>query len=132
LFIAAVAAMTTAPIAAALSFLLKPRDWSNVTPELLPTLAFFVMMACYRIHQNLSSTELGQSTVNLGTVGFMLGSWLFAIISLISLVVAFRAVFDRELSLMLRAHSLAVSISCAAIAVYLSWWGVIGLRLWDS
>ena len=69
-------------------------------------------------------------TRNSYTVSFCALTWLFAALSLLSLILCLRVVGRNEIKLGVRIHSLLVALACCGIAGWLGWFGIIGLRTW--
>ena len=95
--------------------------------RLLPLLGALSLLGGGFGLSRLSLAEIGQA--NPGTVAFFLGTILFALLSVSSLV-AVVASARRSIGRLLRAYAGMVTLASVAFAAYLSWWGVIGLRLW--
>ena len=70
-------------------------------------------------------------TANVFTIGIYIATLLFALLSLLGLVLALR-VPKTEIHPAVRIHSLLVSIACCLVAVFFASWGLIGLRLWAA
>jgi hypothetical protein len=63
------------------------------------------------------------------TVGIMFSSILFAVASAASLYFVYR---ERRTTMNRLAywHSVLVAVAAAIVAIYMGYWGLIGLRLW--
>jgi CubicO group peptidase (beta-lactamase class C family) len=93
----------------------------------LPLLAVLCLFYAFRL---LAATPLWQlGTANLRTVGFCLLTWAFAILSAASLAMVLRS-REWPVGRAVRLHSLAVSLACCGVALYLAAFGILGLRLW--
>lgn len=71
--------------------------------------------------------ELG--VVSPASVGFYVSTLAFAVLSVLSLIIAVDGIWrgeGRGASL----HSAVVSLACVGLTAYLWYWGLIGLRLW--
>jgi CubicO group peptidase (beta-lactamase class C family) len=69
-------------------------------------------------------------TRNVYTVSFCALTWLFAALSLLSLMLCLRVLKDTDVKLAVRVHSLLAATACCGTAGWLSWFGLIGLRFW--
>lgn len=98
--------------------------WSLRVLPLLATFAFLGMVVSLI---DVAPIELGVADAK--TVGFFLCSLLFAALSVAALVQAVRS-YRWDVNRWVRWHSTAVAASCFAMTLFLSYWGVIGLRLW--
>ena len=59
------------------------------------------------------------------------GSIAFALLSILAAGLAARS-FRWEMNRAQRIHSMLVSVACVGITLYLSYWGLIGLRTWAA
>ena len=93
---------------------------------LLSVLAFGVFLGLFYINRDNLWTLGTRSGV---TVGIMLSSILFAVASAASLYFVYR---ERHATMNRLAywHSVLVAVAAANVAVYMGYWGLIGLRLW--
>ena len=71
--------------------------------------------------------ELTQPTIR--SVGLFVTSLAFAALSIAALGAALLA-FRFDINRAVRIHSLLVAISCGAVAWYLTYWRLIGIRTW--
>jgi hypothetical protein len=72
--------------------------------------------------------ELGQKTP--ANVVFVLSTWLFAGLSVLSLFTSYRSLF-KPVNMIARWYAVALSVSCFGMTLYLGSWGLIGLKLWS-
>jgi CubicO group peptidase (beta-lactamase class C family) len=77
----------------------------------------------------LSQPLLDMGRMSSGNVVFFLGTLLFAIFSVCSLVL-FVITYGTNRSLMGRLYDLLVSLACIGMTAYLAYWDIIGLRMW--
>jgi len=99
--------------------------WSVRVLPLLASLALFCMLGSLI---DVAPIELG--VANAKTVLFFIFSLLFAGLSIAAMVQAVRS-YKWDLNPWLRWHSTAVSAACFAMTLFLGYWGLIGLRLWN-
>jgi len=66
---------------------------------------------------------------NFTSEGFCAATWVFAGLSVGSLLAALRS-FSLEIHRGVRIHSLLVALACFGVTAYLAYWNIIGLRLW--
>lgn len=72
---------------------------------------------------------LGRAT--FASVGFWALAWAFALLSLAAVLVTGRALARRpDIRRAVRIHSFLVALACTTLALYLTSWGIIGLRTW--
>ena len=71
--------------------------------------------------------DYGQRT--LQNIFFFMATWLFAILSVCSLVFSIWS-FRKPVKLIARIYALIVSACLVGLTLYLGYWGIIGLRLW--
>jgi hypothetical protein len=96
------------------------------TVPLLAVLSLFAIPFCFN---GLHGNAIG--TANVLTVGIYGATILFALLSLIGLILAIR-VPKSEINRAARIHSLLVSLACCTVALFFASWGLIGLRLWAA
>ena len=101
------------------------RHWSVRLLPLAATAAFGLMLVSLL---GLEPIQLG--TANAHTIGFFLSSLLFALLSAGALAQSLRA-WRWSVHPWLRWHSLLVGMACFGMTLFLSHWGLIGLRMWD-
>lgn len=75
------------------------------------------------------SPMLQWGTANVYTVAFFILTLVFPMLSALGLVLALRS-RAANVRRGVRAHALLVSAANCVVALYLAWWGVIGLRTW--
>ncbi len=96
--------------------------------RLFPLLASLSFLAAATV----LTVGLGDPLLNFGeatfySVSFFLLSCLFPLLALLALIQALRL---RQAAPRGSAHALAVSASCVLVALYLGYWGILGLRTW--
>jgi CubicO group peptidase (beta-lactamase class C family) len=96
------------------------------TVPLLAVLSLFAIPFCFN---GLHGNAIG--TANVLTVGIYGATILFALLSLMGLILAIR-VPKSEINRAARIHSLLVSLACCTVALFFASWGLIGLRLWAA
>lgn len=101
------------------------KHWSLRLLTLAAASGFALMLLSL---MGIQPIELGSP--NAHTVMFFLASLLFALASAAALAQSIRS-FKWDVNRWLRWHSLAASSACAALALFLAYWGLIGLRMWD-
>ena len=74
-----------------------------------------------------SMLEIGQKTP--ANVVLFLSTLVFAGLSVLSLFTSFRSFF-KPVKKLDRIYTVILSSACFGMAVYLAYWGIIGLRLW--
>jgi hypothetical protein len=93
---------------------------------LLAALAFGIdIWAAY------GSTPLELAQPDLRTITMCLSTIVFAILSLVALVLSIRS-FSLEMNRAARIHSLLVSLWCFGLTSYAAYWGLIGVRTWAA
>jgi len=101
------------------------RHWSV---RVLPLTASLALCAMLGSVINIAPIELGAA--NGKTVSFFLFSLLFAGLSVAALVQASRS-YLWDVNRWMRWHSTAVAVACFGMTLFLGYWGLIGLRLWN-
>jgi CubicO group peptidase (beta-lactamase class C family) len=101
------------------------RHWSVRLLPLAATAAFGLMLMSL---MNLQPIQLG--TANVHTVGLFLSSLFFALLSAGALAQSLRA-WRWHINPWLRWHSLSAALACFGLTLFLSYWGLIGLRMWS-
>jgi len=96
--------------------------------RVLPLMASFSLFAMLGSIITILPIELG--TANWQTVGFFVCSLLFAALSLAALAQALRS-YRWDVNRWMRWHSTAVAAACFGMTLFLGYWGLIGLRLWN-
>jgi len=95
----------------------------------MPLLASIALPLSFAIPLNLSPLVL--STPNVFTVSAFVLSILFAVFSVLGLILGIRS-FRWEINRTARIHSLLVSSAACGVAWYLAFWGAIGFRTWAA
>jgi CubicO group peptidase (beta-lactamase class C family) len=101
----------------------------HLSVRIVPLLAVLSLCAIPFCFSRLHGSAIG--TPNVLTVGIYAATLLFALLSLIGLVLAVR-VPKSEINRAARIHSLLVSSACCVITIFFLSWGLIGLRLWAA
>jgi CubicO group peptidase (beta-lactamase class C family) len=106
--------------------------WMRGVPHLsirwLPLAAIGALFAAFWVLNTVPGWLAG--TRNIYTLSFCVLTWLFAALSLLSLILSLRVLRERDVKPAVRIHSLLVALACCGIAGWLGWFGIIGLRLW--
>ncbi len=132
LVLCAVLMLSTVPLALiwlARKFIGKMKDVQHLSVRIVPLLAVLSLAAIPFCFKALHGSAIG--TLNLFTVGIYAATILFALLSLLGLVLALR-VPKAEIHRAVRIHSLLVSLACCVVALFFASWGLIGLRLWAA
>ncbi|MBN1272750.1 MAG: hypothetical protein JXB26_10825 [Candidatus Aminicenantes bacterium] len=74
-----------------------------------------------------SILEIGQKTP--ANVALFVSTLVFAGLSVLSLYASFRSLF-KPVKKLDRIYTIILSLACFGMTLYLTYWGVIGLRLW--
>jgi CubicO group peptidase (beta-lactamase class C family) len=106
----------------------RMKDVPHLHVRALPLLAVLALAAAVVFFFRLMGGP-NPGARNLDSEAFCAATWLFALLSLGSLLAALRS-FRLEIRPGVRAHSLLVSLACCGIAGYLAYWGLLGLRMW--
>jgi len=107
----------------------KMKDVQHLAVRVVPLLAVLSLPAIPLCFNALHGSAIG--TVNVFTIGIYMATILFALLSLLGLVLALR-VPKAEIHRGVRIHSLLVSLACCVVALFFASWGLIGLRLWAA
>lgn len=99
----------------------------HLSARVMPLLASIALPLSFAIPLNLSPLVL--STPNVFTVSAFVLSILFAVFSVLGLILGIRS-FRWEINRTARIHSLLVSSAACGVAWYLAFWGAIGFRTW--
>jgi hypothetical protein len=94
------------------------------TVPLFAVLSLVLIPFCFNA---LHGSAIG--TANVFTIGIYMATIVFALLSLLGLVLAVR-VPKAEIHPGVRIHSLLVSVACCVLGLFFASWGLIGLRLW--
>jgi CubicO group peptidase (beta-lactamase class C family) len=132
LLLCAVLMLSTVPFALiwlARKLIGKMKDVQHLSVRVVPLLAVLSLAAIPFCFNALRGSAIG--TLNLLTVGIYAATILFALLSLLGLVLALR-VPKAEIHRGVHIHSLLVSLACCVVALFLASWGLIGLRLWAA
>jgi CubicO group peptidase (beta-lactamase class C family) len=132
LLLCAVLMLSTVPFALiwlARKLIGKMKDVQHLSVRVVPLLAVLSLAAIPFCFNALHGSAIG--TLNLFTVGIYAATILFALLSLLGLVLAMR-VPKAEIHRGVHTHSLLVSLACCVVALFLASWGLIGLRLWAA
>ena len=95
----------------------------------VPLVAVLSLAAIPFCFNALHGSAIG--TANLFTIGIYMATIVFALLSLLGVVLALR-VPKTEINRAVRIHSLLVSLACCVAALFFASWGLIGLRLWAA
>ncbi|RPI00328.1 MAG: hypothetical protein EHM72_09540 [Calditrichaeota bacterium] len=95
--------------------------------RVVPLLAVLILLYGFAAISNQSLFDFGQRT--FANIQFFTATLLFAALSFYSLFLAIRS-FRKSVITFARAYALVVSLSCVAMTIFFSYWGIIGLRLW--
>lgn len=107
----------------------KMKGVDHLSVRIVPLLAVLCLVSIPFLSNALEGALIG--TFNALTLGIFLATILFPLLSLYSLFLA-RAVPPSEIQRGVRIHSLLVSLACCVVALFLSSWGLIGVRLWAA
>lgn len=132
LVLCAVVMLTTVPFALIwlpLKLFGRMKDVQHLSVRVVPLLAPLSLPAIPFCFNALHGSAIG--TLNLLTVGIYAATILFALLSLLGLVLALR-VPKAEIHPGVRIHSLVVSLACCVVTLFLASWGLIGVRLWAA
>jgi CubicO group peptidase (beta-lactamase class C family) len=112
-----------------LKLLGKMKEVGHLSVRIVPLLAVLCLLSIPFLGNALEGAAIG--TFNVLTFGIFLATMLFPLLSLYGLYLA-RAVQSSEIHRGVLIHSLVVSLACCIVAVFLSSWGLLGVRLWAS
>jgi len=107
----------------------KMKDVQHLAVRVVPLLAVLSIVPIPFCFNALHGSGIG--TANIFTIGIYMATILFALLSLLGLVLALR-VPKAEIHPGVRIHSLLVSLACCVVALFFASWGLIGLRLWAA
>jgi CubicO group peptidase (beta-lactamase class C family) len=107
----------------------KMKGVRHLAVRVVPLLAVLSLAAIPFCFSALHGSAIG--TRNVFTIGICAATILFALLSLLGLVLVLR-VPKAEIHRGVRLHSLLVSLACCVVAVFFASWGLIGLRLWSA
>jgi CubicO group peptidase (beta-lactamase class C family) len=107
----------------------KLRNAGPLSVRVMPLLSTLSMgMFLFIFWKNMSNLDV-LGVPSLVSVGIMLSSIAFALAAAASLYVVYRA-RHAAMNRVAYWHSVLVAVAVAAEAIYLGYWGLIGLRLW--
>jgi CubicO group peptidase (beta-lactamase class C family) len=114
-----------------LALLKRARYFSPLSTLALPLAAVASGVLSFWLIYGPVATDTTYRLATLGprSLGFFLGTWCFAALSVCALVLTLRS-FRWPTNRWVRLHSLAVSVACCWLVAYLSYWGFIGLKTW--
>jgi CubicO group peptidase (beta-lactamase class C family) len=95
----------------------------------VPLVAVLSLAAIPFCFNALHGSAIG--TANIFTIGIYMATIVFALLSLLGVVLALR-VPKTEINRAVRIHSLLVSLACCVVTLFFASWGLIGLRLWAA
>ncbi|HVB98827.1 MAG TPA: serine hydrolase domain-containing protein [Candidatus Dormibacteraeota bacterium] len=106
----------------------KMKETANLSLRAMPLLAGLSLLGAALVAAWTPVYVLG--TYNMASVSIWLLTWLFAAFSVLGLILAWpahwktgrRAVFW---------HSLVVSAACCGLTIYMAYWHLLGIRLWN-
>ena len=107
----------------------KMKEVQHLAVRVAPLLAVLSLVAIPLCFNALHGSAIG--TANIFTIGIYMATILFALLSLLGLVLALR-VPKAEIHRGVRIHSLLVSLAGCVVALFFASWGLIGLRLWAA
>jgi CubicO group peptidase (beta-lactamase class C family) len=107
----------------------KMKGVRHLSVRVVPLLAVLCLLSIAFFSNALEGAAIG--TFNVLTFGIFLATILFPLLSIYGLFLA-RAVPPAEIHRRVRLHSLLVSLACCVVAVFLSSWGLVGVRLWAA
>lgn len=107
----------------------KMKGLQHLSVRVVPLLAVLSLAVIPFCFNALYGSAIG--TANILTIGIYMATILFALLSLLGLVLALR-VPKAEIHPGVRIHSLMVSLACCIIVLFFASWGLIGLRLWAA
>ncbi len=99
----------------------------HLSVRAVPVLAILFLLAIPLCSIRLDGQTIG--TLNLWTVGILLGSLVFPLLSLMGLLLVVR-VPKNEIHPGVRIHSYLVSLACCVVTIFFASWHLIGLRTW--
>jgi CubicO group peptidase (beta-lactamase class C family) len=132
LVLCAVLMLSTVPFALiwlARKLIGKMKGVQHLAVRVVPLLAVLSLVAIPFCFNALHGSAIG--TANVFTIGIYMATILFALLSLLGLVLALR-VPKTEIQRGVRIHSLLVALACCVVALFFASWGLIGLRLWAA
>jgi CubicO group peptidase (beta-lactamase class C family) len=95
--------------------------------RVIPLLAILSLVFGTIVVGNQSLVTVGMMTIN--NIIFFISTLLFAGLSIISLIFSIIS-FKKPVKMFVRVYALLLSLACFGMTIYLSYWGIIGLRIW--
>lgn len=95
--------------------------------RILPFTATIVLIAGIILIANQELYYLGKLT--FASISFFISTWLFAILSIVSFIIASMCL-KRPVRKILRVYHMITACTYVGIALFLWYWGIIGLKLW--
>ncbi len=105
----------------------KEKKLRYIQLRIVPLFAVIILIYGFIAVSNQTLLEFGQRS--FGNIQFFIATLLFAILSFYSLFLAIRS-FRKPVGKLVRVYVLIVSLSCVGMTIFLSYWNIIGLRLW--
>jgi CubicO group peptidase (beta-lactamase class C family) len=106
----------------------KMKTARRLLVRVMPLLAIASLVGAYELVSRTPVWVLGN--YNISSVGVWLCTWLFAVFSVVGLVLAWRARWQ-PVHRAVYWHSLIVSLACCGLSLYLAYWHLIGIKLWQ-
>lgn len=95
--------------------------------RVIPLLAILSLVFGILVVMNQSLVKVGQMTHN--NIIFFISTLLFAGLSILGLVFSIIS-FKKPVKMIARIYAVVLSLACLGMTLYLSYWGIIGLRIW--
>jgi CubicO group peptidase (beta-lactamase class C family) len=95
--------------------------------RIYPCIATIVLVAGIILIANQEMYYLGKLT--FANISFFISTWLFALLSIISFIIAIRCL-KRPAGKIFRVYHMVVACTYLGMTLFLWYWGVIGLKLW--
>jgi kynureninase len=106
----------------------RMRGVPHLSIRWMPIAAMAALVAAFAVINAIPGWLSG--TPNVYTISLCMLTWLFAALSIFSLILCLRVLRDSDVKLAVRVHSLLVALACCGITGWLGWFGLIGLRFW--
>lgn len=104
----------------------------TLAPRVVPFLASLLGFAGFAIYLSLTGIRHFVPLVNVRTVAAFLVPLVFALHAGLALLVAVSSIRRRdELRPIVKLHSLLVALGACAMVVWMAYWRLLGVRLWD-
>lgn len=107
----------------------KLHDAGPLSVRVMPLLSTVLLIVLFGLFAIKRDDMWTLGVCSLVTVGIMLSSIAFALAAAVSLFVVYRE-RSAAMNRMAYWHSVLVAVAVAAVAVYMGYWGLIGLCLW--